>query len=525
MSSGFGVVRSRGEKQRAIELEKKYKVSSGGLDSYADPPVDEHSIEFLRDCAMDRYQLLKAIDNAVSAGKKGDELDRAIREAEEKFNLRRVTVTDENYPSMTEDGSVRDSLSHHILRLAHCGGAGKDDGRAQEERSEKASRRNWFKQMETRLFEYRFRQLSRKEQRLFLASNPDYKSFRVPDREEVLLHQRELAATLESDHDFRNNEAKKRPDGKMTTPEFGRICQEISRQSDRWYAVEFEEVTKSLKTRSAYMVKGEAWVQKGAIVELVEKKFTSHLGLALAKTIRIWEKVKLNETNRLVPLLHSVVNGKSYAYTGPEGVVSIAKIEGTRDSFPLCMRQLYGALKKKHHLTHNGRRQLQLYLKGIGLPLEEAIVFWKTEFTKSPECSAEKFEKDYAYGIRHAYGKEGKRVNYTPHGCQQCIAADPGVRDDHGCPFKTLTCGEHKNGEKLHEMLTHMNISGGKSREIVDKAKNMHYQIACGMTFAALHNGKEIDAGVHTPHQYYAESRKILAPPEEKAEVEVVAAN
>ena len=68
-----------------------------------------------------------------------------------------------------------------------------------------------------------------------------------------------------------------------------------------------------------------------------------------------------------------------------------------------------------------------------------------------------------------------------------------------------------------------MNISGGKSREIVDKAKNMHYQIACGMTFAALHNGKEIDAGVHTPHQYYAESRKVLAPPEEKAEAEVAA--
>ena len=515
MNSGFGVVRSRGEKQRAIELEKKYKVSSGGLDSYADPPVDEHSIEFLRECAVDRYQLLKAIDNAVSAGKKDDELDRAIREAEEKFNLRRVTVTDENYPSMTEDGSVRDSLSHHILRLAHCGGADKEDGKTQA--GEKASRRNWFKQMETRLFEYRFRHLSQKEQAAFLRSNPDYRSFRVPTREEVLKHQSQLEATLKCDHDFYNNEKKKKPDGKMLPLEFDQLCKKTASKSEHWYTVEFEEVTKSLKNRSAYMVKGEAWVQKGAIVELVEKKFTLHLNKALAKTIAIWEKVKLKEANRLAPLLYSVVNGKSYAYTGPEGVVSIAKIEGTTDSFPLCMRQLYGALKKKHHLTHSGRRQLQLYLKGIGLPLEEALVFWKTEFTKSPECSAEKFEKDYAYGIRHAYGKEGKRVNYTPHGCQQCIAADPGVRDDHGCPFRTLTSGENKNGEKLHEMLTHMNISGGKSREIVDKAKNMHYQIACGMTFAALHNGKEIDAGVHTPHQYYAESRKALAPPEDVA--------
>jgi DNA primase large subunit len=201
-------------------------------------------------------------------------------------------------------------------------------------------------------------------------------------------------------------------------------------------------------------------------------------------------------------------------------VLTIPAMEAATESFPLCMRQLYKAFKTKHHLTHAGRRALQLYLKGIGMQLGDAMVLWKTEFTKSPDCSVEKFEKEYAYGIRHSYGKEGKRVNYTPHSCGQCIASDPGVKDDHGCPFKTLTANKDnaEGVERLNDMLRGMNISQVKASAIVTKAKNMHYQIACGMTFAALHDDKEIDAGVHTPHQYYLESRRIRNPRKIEAE-------
>ena len=172
--------------------------------------------------------------------------------------------------------------------------------------------------------------------------------------------------------------------------------------------------------------------------------------------------------------------GRDYGKQGANGevseVITLKDLnKAAAESFPLCAKHLFRKMKEDHHLRHEGRRQLQLYLKGIGLALEEAMLFWKTEFCK--KIPAEKFEKEYAYAVRHAYGKEGKRVDYTPHTCMKCIAANPGGGENHGCPFKTF--GE----EGLRAALSGMQIKPAKVNEIVDKAKGQHYQLACGMTF------------------------------------------
>lgn len=113
--------------------------------------------------------------------------------------------------------------------------------------------------------------------------------------------------------------------------------------------------------------------------------------------------------------------------------------------FPPCMRHLYEKLKGEHHLKHFARLQLGLFLKvsgqsgdarwgawlhrltlgsvqdeelllirgqGIGLPLDEAVVFWRRMYGST--MSDDKFNKEYKYNIRHGYGQEGKRTNYPP---------------------------------------------------------------------------------------------------------------
>ena len=125
------------------------------------------------------------------------------------------------------------------------------------------------------------------------------------------------------------------------------------------------------------------------------------------------------------------------------------------------MKQMYNALKTHHHLKHWARQQLGLFLKGIGLSLEDALTFWRTEFTKKPEIDIDtvrwtdsaltptecptgsyrmnfpQFDKKYAYGVRYNYGKEGKRTNYTPYSCAKVITSTPGPGEFHGCPFKS----------------------------------------------------------------------------------------
>ena len=58
-------------------------------------------------------------------------------------------------------------------------------------------------------------------------------------------------------------------------------------------------------------------------------------------------------------------------------------------------------------------------MKGLGLTVEESTQFWKREFCK--KMDADKFEKNYAYGIRHMYGQEGKKNDYKPWSCQKVI--------------------------------------------------------------------------------------------------------
>ena len=58
------------------------------------------------------------------------------------------------------------------------------------------------------------------------------------------------------------------------------------------------------------------------------------------------------------------------------------------------MRHLHETLRRGHHLRPFGRLQYGLFLKSINLTLDQALAFWKEEFTKKME--PEKVESDWS---------------------------------------------------------------------------------------------------------------------------------
>nr|XP_006000604.2 PREDICTED: DNA primase large subunit [Latimeria chalumnae] len=211
---------------------------------------------------------------------------------------------------------------------------------------------------------------------------------------------------------------------------------------------------------------------------------------------------------RLQPLL----NHLSHAYVGQDysvqknvGKISLEQIDAlSAKSFPLCMRQLHKALRDNHHLRHGGRMQYGLFLKGIGLTLEQALQFWKMEFIKG-KVDAEKFDKAYAYSIRHNYGKEGKRADYTPYSCMKIILNNsPSPGDYHGCPFR------HSDPELLKQKLQLYKIPSTGINQILDLVKGMHYQLACQKYFELTHTTEDSGFSLNHPNQYFTESQVLL---------------
>jgi len=41
------------------------------------------------------------------------------------------------------------------------------------------------------------------------------------------------------------------------------------------------------------------------------------------------------------------------------------------------------------------------------------------------------FDKQYSYGVRYNFGKEGKRIDYTPYSCIKIITSNPPATGDY----------------------------------------------------------------------------------------------
>uniref|UniRef100_A0A5F8G1Z5 DNA primase large subunit n=1 Tax=Monodelphis domestica TaxID=13616 RepID=A0A5F8G1Z5_MONDO len=407
------------------------------LQFYLQPPSENISLLEFENLAIERLKLLKIVENLGVSYVKGSDQYQSKLETE----IRKLKFSFRESSEDEFDARRRDHISHFILRLAYC---------------QSEDLRRWFIQQEMDLFRFRFSILPSDKVQGFLKDS--HLQFETLSDEEKQLRSQDI---IDSSAPLSGNKY----------------------ELDAVYKVPFADALDLFRGRKVYLEHGFAFVPHQDIVSIILNDFRAKLSKALALTARSLPSVQSDE--RLQPLLnhlsHSYV-GQDYNAQGNMGKISLDQLDSLAvKSFPLCMRQLHKALREHHHLRHGGRMQYGLFLKGIGLTLEQALQFWKLEFIKG-KVDTDKFDKGYAYNIRHSYGKEGKRTDYTPFSCMKIILTNPPSQGDyHGCPFR------HSDPELLKQRLQSSKISQTGINQVEDGLFSLNH-----------------------PNQYFLESQKLL---------------
>ncbi|RUP43267.1 DNA primase large subunit, partial [Jimgerdemannia flammicorona] len=402
--------------------------------------------------------VLKTLESALIRNKPPAEVKQLIDKVSKEY-----LQLDSNYgkqPQLHEQRR-KDHISHFILRLAYC-------------KSEEL--RAWFLRQECALFRYRFESENSQDKQGFLAAlNLNWNIVTPADK-------KEMQDDLERSSHWSA--------GQMNASQYI--------ESETFFEVDFERVPDLIARRAVYLRRGKAYVPMSEQVSLVMEEFRNRLAKALEVTAKALPR--MDEDQRLMPVLNNI--NKQYAGNeynaegkGIAGKVSAEDVDSLVQHFPLCMRHLHAQLREDRHLKHGGRMQYGLFLKGIGLTLEEALVFWRKAFSKQTE---DQFAKNYVYNIRHNYGQEGKRTDYTPYSCVKIITSNqPGTGDHHGCPFR------HFSPQNMEAILYRQRVSAANIRDIMELVQGHHYQIACTrfyeLTRATAGEGGRAEGGSGQP--------------------------
>ena len=418
----------------------------------------------LSELVFQRYKILKAIENSTQKTKL-NEPDVSVSVPYELINFDWNTNLN------------NDISSHFILALIMC---------------KNETDMKWFIRHETNLYKTRIE--NKKD-----PQNPQKKKYKYNMYRILSL----LGVKLE-EYKSSNNE------------EINKICfRDKNSKNEKIYFCKFEDALNLVPTHDYYLNKGNIYIPESDLQNLFKLIFEQ----SLEKTIN---KIKIKSKNiandrRIREIINSFENAKQNmlreeAEKLQKEMPNDEKLKTMNDidivsekCFPLCMNLIERHINQYSHLTHFGRLQYTLFLKGAGLPVDEALKFFQKKYEK--KTPLDKFEKEYAYNIRHSYGLEGKRVSYTPYTCEKIINMNgPMGRECHGCPFKTYST------DNLRKILNTCNLSPVDIEEIIIKKKNNEYQLACRKYFEGkfpkrTNEGEGI--GIH-PNRYFSSAMKII---------------
>lgn len=435
------------------------------MNFYTIPPTGDVSLEQFEEWGIARLKVLAELEACQFRNKTPAETDEYMRPILEK-HLRLSS----NRSRSSEMGMERkrDHYSHWTLRLAFSG---------------TADLRQRFARLETQLFKLRLQQDDLLERKAFIDSLT--MSWDTVSDEEKSLWLDELRAATGV----------------------------YKGDDESWFKVDWEKVPELVERRQVLLKKGKAYVHVREQLSMVVSEFSRTLESGLELAARFLPR--MDEDNRLAPILHHlsqsfVAPDAGYSESssiGDMASINAGSIDGLSQHFPLCMQNLHRELRKNSHLKHYGRLQYTLFLKGIGLSLQECIVFWRKSFKLvtdgefrlellvlirvSLTLYLDKFRSEYLYNIRHAYGDVGGDQNrrgrgYSPYSCQKLLTeALPAGGQTHGCPYRTYS------PDNLIAMLQSVGVSDRDLlRGVREDVGKQRYHIACNRVFESAHKNE-----------------------------------
>ncbi|XP_018060402.1 PREDICTED: DNA primase large subunit-like isoform X1 [Atta colombica] len=336
------------------------------------------------------------------------------------------------------------------------------------------SKKRWFFKQEARLFKWRFSSLDNEGIRQFMhINNFNFSPISQNEKENIGEHLH------------------------MSSPNINDI------DNTQFYRIPFFHIANLIRKRKVFVMQGEAFVPEQEMAFV----FVSYFRRTLISSFEVAREARANLYNderftHIFAYLENNIltqNTVSVREQEMQQYISLDKLDELAEtSYPLCMRVLHKALRKNHHLTHGGRIQYCLFLKGMGLSLSDAMTFWKNEFMKIMDDTA---FKEHTYYIRFNYGKEGSRRDYQPYKCLRILESIVGPRDYHGCPFK------HMLHDTFEEELTNCGFNASERSAIMKLSKDGQYFAACNKYYEIKHDCLN-DTLFEHPNIYFNESMK-----------------
>lgn len=473
---------------------------------YKVPPAQIINLDELETLWFKRVAILKLIElESESAGEDFEKLHKRV-----KSQLEKQSVDLKLFEGKDNDAIIADNTAHFMLRLAYC-------------RNEEY--RRWLITQETRLFRHiLFAQTEKNEVSMSKILKSKSLNYEEVSKEEWELLKFQISFDKTNIIDKKIYEQKlskfneiQEDDSKQGLKlELLRIKQSEEGLRNQYYKFNFLNGLALVGKRKCFVHKGYIYLHQSQLFTIIAEEFRKELTEVLQFTYRhlpvIIKDQRLNELLKYVSrkeLLDFDYDEKQNV----TGKVNLANIDFFAKSvhYPPCMKVLHEKLTDDCHLKHYGRLQYGLFIKGTGLSLDESMQFWKKKF--SGKFDGEKFDRQYAYNIRHSYGKEGKRTDYTPWAWNKIISQVPGNTEYHGWPFKYF-----KDELMLDFLIKKYDLTSDSIIPIMEKKREGAWQIAWIKLWDATHSIDTKDNVGNHPNAYFSSSLESVAASESRGD-------